>query len=118
MGLHETAAGRWKVKFRFRLSLFRPSALNRSELSEIRSNFSQNNYFPPIECSEDLNDTVLATELTMRRKLDSKRCLRVVISVECESFPTGTIGAAVLEFRGKLLDSYEVLIRIFVLKRV
>lgn len=76
------------------------------------------NYLAPIECSEDLNDTVLATELTMRRKLDSKGSLRVVISMECEAFPTSTIGAAVLEFRGKFLDSYEILIGIFVLKGV
>jgi hypothetical protein len=54
----------------------------------------------------------------MRRKLDSKGSLRVVISMECEAFPTSTIGAAVLEFRGKFLDSYEILIGIFVLKGV
>ena len=72
----------------------------------------------PVECSENLNDSVLATELTMRRKLDSKGCLRVVISMECEAFPTRAIGAAVLELRGKFLDSYEVLIGIFVLKGV
>jgi len=38
--------------------------------------------------------------------------------MEREAFPTSTIGAAVLKFRGKFLDSYKVLIRIFVLKEV
>ena len=118
MGLHETAAGRWKVRFRFRLSLFRLSALNGSELLEIRINFSKRKVLAPVECSEDLNDAVLTTKLTMRRKLDSKGCLGVVISMEGEAFPTGTVGTAVLKFRGEFLDPYEVLIGIFVLMEI
>lgn len=78
----------------------------------------KNKYLLPIECSENLNDTVLATELAMRRKLDGEGCPRVIISMECEAFPTSTIGAAVLELRGEFLDSYEILIRVFVLQGV
>jgi len=68
-----------------------------------------------VECSEYLDDAVLTTELTMGRKLDSKGCFGVVISMQGEAFPTGAVGTAVLKFWGKLLDPYEVLIGIFVL---
>ena len=83
-------------------------------MSKIRIKFNKSNS-APVECSEDLNDAVLATKLTMRRELDSKRCLGVVISMEGEALPTSTVGTAVLKFRGELLDPYEILIGIFIL---
>lgn len=113
MGLHETAAGRWKERFRFRLSFLRLKALF-AKTSEGSRPWDIGDL--PVECPKNLHDPVFATVLAVARQLDCERGSRVVAPMKRESFPAGAVGSTVLKLRRELLDSYKILIAVFVLQ--
>ena len=110
-GLQETAVGRWKLRFRLRLSFFRARTLTKSESYLIESLANS-----PIESSANLGNSFLAAKCTMVRKLHNKWNFGVVATMNRDAFPAAALRSRVLKFWYKLLYLDKILVVVFVLE--
>lgn len=102
--------GRWKVKFRFRLSFFRARTL-----CMLVSLIKISTLFLPIECTNGLHNLLFASSISMARILHYEGNVGTIRAVDLDSLEVYAVRIVGLEFGVKPLNFHEVAVAVLVL---